>query len=167
MFKKALIALLMVPAMVFSLAACAPAETGKVEVTGAWVRASEYSDHAGGMTGVFMQITNNTDKTVTLIGGSSEIAPMVETHQVVDGVMSKKEGGIEIKPGETVSLEPGGLHVMLMGLTEAILVGTKVNLTLKFDGADDIVLPEMIAKTSESGDEDYDPSPMPMPESSN
>nr|MBP6187136.1 copper chaperone PCu(A)C [Rhodoluna sp.] len=63
--------------------------------------------------------------------------------------------------------EPGGLHVMLMGLTEAILVGTKVNLTLKFDGADDIVLPEMIAKTSESGDEDYDPSPMPMPESSN
>ena len=56
---------------------------------------------------------------------------------------------------------------MLMGLTEAILVGTKVNLTLKFDGADDIVLPEMIAKTSESGDEDYDPSPMPMPESSN
>ena len=51
--------------------------------------------------------------------------------------------------------------------SQAILVGTKVNLTLKFDGADDIVLPEMLAKTSESGDEDYDPSPMPMPESSN
>lgn len=161
MFKKAILAPLLVLAMVFSVAACAPAETGKVEVTGAWVRASEFSDHVGGMTGVFMQITNNTDKAVTLIGGTSDIAPMVETHQVVDGVMSKKEGGIEIKPGETVTLEPGGLHVMLMGLTEAILVGTKVNLTLKFEGTEDIVLPEMLAKTSASGDEEYDPSPMP------
>jgi copper(I)-binding protein len=161
MFKKALLAPLMVLAMVFSVAACAPAEAGKVEVTGAWVRASEFSDHAGGMTGVFMQITNNTDKAVTLIGGTSDIAAMVETHQVVDGVMSKKEGGIEIKPGETVTLEPGGLHVMLMGLTEAIVVGTKVKLTLKFEGADDIVLPEMLAKTSASGDEEYDPTPMP------
>ena len=161
MFKKAILAPLLVLAMVFSVAACAPAETRKVEVTGAWVRASEFSDHVGGMTGVFMQITNNTDKAVTLIGGTSDIAPMVETHQVVDGVMSKKEGGIEIKPGETVTLEPGGLHVMLMGLTEAILVGTKVNLTLKFEGTEDIVLPEMLAKTSASGDEEYDPSPMP------
>lgn len=161
MFKKALLALIMVPAMMLSLAACAPAGAGKIEISGAWVRASEFSDHAGGMTGVFMEITNNTDKAVTLIGGTSDIAPMVETHQVVDGVMSKKEGGIEIKPGETVTLEPGGLHVMLMGLTEAIMVGTKVNLTLKFDGADDVVLPEMLAKTSASGDENYDPTPMP------
>lgn len=161
MLKKAVLAPLMILALVLSAAGCAPAEAGKVEVTGAWVRASEFSDHAGGMTGVFMEITNNTDKAVTLIGGTSDIAPMVETHQVVDGVMSKKEGGIEIKPGETVVLEPGGLHVMLMGLTEAIVVGTKVNLTLKFDGAADIVLPEMLAKTSASGDEEYDPSPMP------
>lgn len=161
MLKKAILAPLMVFALVLSVVGCAPAESGKVEVTGAWVRASEFSDHAGGMTGVFMEITNNTDKAVTLIGGTSDIAPMVETHQVVDGVMSKKEGGITIEPGETVVLEPGGLHVMLMGLNEAIVVGTKVNLTLKFDGAADIILPEMLAKTSASGDEEYDPSPMP------
>lgn len=161
MFKKASQALLLAMVLVLSVAGCAPAEQGKVEVTGAWVRASEFSDHTGGMTGVFMEITNNTSETVTLIGGTSEIAAMVETHQVVDGVMSKKEGGIEIQPGETVVLEPGGLHVMLMGLTEAIVVGTKVNLTLKFDGAPDLVLPEMLAKTSASGDEEYDPSPMP------
>jgi copper(I)-binding protein len=161
MFKKLMLVLLLMPTLTMSLSACAPAETGKVEVTGAWVRASDFSDHTGGMTGVFMQITNTTDETVTLIGGTSAIAPMIETHQVVDGVMSKKEGGIEIKAGETVTLEPGGLHVMLMGLTEPILVGTKVNLTLKFDGAPDIVLDEMLAKTSESGDEEYDPTPMP------
>lgn len=161
MFKKTLAALVVIPAMLIALVACAPAETGKLEVSGEWVRASEYSDHAGGMTGVFMVITNNTDKDVTLIGGSSDIAPMVQVHQVIDGMMSEKPEGIQIKAGESVTLEPGGLHVMLMGLTEAINVGTKVNLTLKFNGAEDIVLPEMLAKTSASGDEEYDPSPMP------
>lgn len=161
MFRKLFAAIVLVPAMVLALVACAPAQTGKLEVSGEWVRASEYSDHVGGMTGVFMQITNNTEAAVTLIGGTSDIAPMVQVHQVVDGMMTEKPEGIEIKPGETVTLEPGGLHVMLMGLTEAIKVGTKVNLTLKFKGADDLVLPEMLAKTSASGDEQYNPSPMP------
>ena len=161
MFRKVFAAIALIPALVFSLVACAPAESGKLEVSGQWVRASEYSDHVGGMTGAFMVITNNTDKTVTLIGGSSDIAPMVQVHQVVDGMMTEKPEGIEIKPGKSVTLEPGGLHVMLMGLTEAIKVGTKVNLTLKFTGAKDIVLPEMLAKTSASGDEQYNPSPTP------
>jgi copper(I)-binding protein len=41
---------------------------------------------------------------------------MIEVHQVVDGVMSKKDGGIKIAPGKSATLQPGGLHVMLMNL---------------------------------------------------
>ena len=161
MFKKALLVLLTVPALVLSLAGCAPAAEGKVEVANAWVRVSEYSDHVGGMTGVFMKITNNTSKEVTLVGGESDIAPMVQVHQVVDGVMSERPEGIAIAPGETATLEPGGLHVMLMGLTRAILSGTKVNLTLKFKDGSTVKLPEMLAKVSESGNEIYTPTPTP------
>ena len=157
---KKLITLLMIPAMLLSLAACAAPE-GKVEITEAWVKASEYSDHVGGMTGVFMNIKNNTSEAVTLIGGASSFAPMIQTHQVIDGVMSEKPEGIEIQPGETVTLQPGGLHVMLMGLTQKIVAGTKVDLTLKFKGAEDIDLGMLTAKTVPAGEETYSPMPMP------
>ena len=132
-----------------------------VTIENGWVRVSEYSDHVGGMTGVFATITNNTDTDVTLVGGSSDAAPMVEVHEVVmlDGEMKmqKKQGGIVIAAGQTVTLEPGGLHVMLMNLKDAILVGDEITVTLDFDGAPSqtLVLP---AKTSASGDETYEPN---------
>ena len=77
----------------------AHADTGVV-ISDAWVRSSSFSDHAGGMTGVFAKITNRTAKTVTLVGGSSSFAPMVQVHQVVNGMMSEKKGGIKIAPGK-------------------------------------------------------------------
>lgn len=75
--------------------------------------------------------------------------------------MSERPEGIAIASGETATLEPGGLHVMLMGLTSAILSGTKINLTLKFKDGSTVKLPEMLAKVSESGNEIYTPTPTP------
>lgn len=125
-----------------------------------WVRVSEFSDHVDGMTGAFATIENHTDHDVTLVGGSAEIAKMVEVHEVVmmDGEMKMqaKDGGILIKAGESVTLEPGSLHVMLMGLKEAILEGQEVTLTLDFDGYDDQTF-TWPAKASLSGDEKYEP----------
>jgi copper(I)-binding protein len=109
------------------------------------------------MTGVFMKITNKTKRAITLLSGTSSFAPMIETHQVVDDVMSKTARGIKIMPGKSVMLEPGGLHVMLMGLKKVILPGTKVDLTLTFAGAKPVVLKPMIAKTVAAGEETYDP----------
>ncbi len=130
-----------------------------VEISDPWVRASEYSDHVGGMTGVFMKIKNNGSETITLVGGSAELAGMVEVHEVVmqDGemVMQKIEGGISIEPGTTHVLEMGGGHVMLMDLKQAILAGDKVSVTLDFDGAEDVTLTDLVAKPSEGGDETY------------
>ena len=165
MMKKRVFALLLIPMLIASLVACSSNsdETKGVYVSEPWVRASEYSDHVGGMTGVFMNITNNTASTITLIGGTSTFALMVQTHQVVNGMMSEKPNGIEIKPGQTVTLEPGGLHVMLMNLTKTIVAGTKIDLTLKFEGTADITLDGLLAKTIAAGDESYSPTPMPEP----
>jgi copper(I)-binding protein len=131
-----------------------------LSVTNGWVRVSEYSDHVGGMTGVFATITNNTDADVTLIGGACDIADAVQVHEVVmvDGAMKMQEkaGGIVIPAGESVTLEPGGLHVMLMGLKQAVLDGVQVTVTLNFDGAEAQTL-TLPAKTSASGDEPYKP----------
>lgn len=132
-----------------------------VQIENGWVRVSEYSDHVGGMTGVFATITNNTDADITLVGGASDIAPMVEVHEVVmsggEMKMQRKEGGIVIAAGSSVTLEPGGLHVMLMDLKKPILDGDEITVTLDFDGAPSQTL-TLPAKTSASGDETYKPN---------
>ena len=122
-------------------------------ITNAWVRASEYSDHVGGMTGIFAELTNNTDHDITLTGGETEIAPMVQTHEVVDGMMQERKGGIVVKAHETVTLEPGGLHVMLMDLVKPIVVGDKVTFTFVTDHGKQTF--ELTAKESAGGDETY------------
>lgn len=169
--KKLLLTLSSVALVATSLTACAPAadqsaaedqaKVAAISLVDGWVRVSEYSDHVGGMTGAFAEITNNTDAEVTLVGGSSEIAGMVEVHEVVmiddEMKMQAKEGGITIAPGETVTLEPGGLHVMLMGLNKSLLGGEEVTLTLDFEGADDVEV-TWPAKTSLAGDEEYEPA---------
>ena len=153
--------------LALALGGCSPdlsKTSSELTVSDAWVRVSEYSDHIGGMTGVFAKFTNTTDHDITITGGSSDIADMVETHEVVmvKGAMKmqKKAGGIKIASGETVTLEPGGLHVMLMGLRKPIQVGDKITVTLLFDGAKSLTL-TIPAKTSLSGDESYNPSPTP------
>lgn len=149
-----------------SLTACASespstSKLAAVGVDNGWVRVSEYSDHVGGMTGAFATLTNNTDNAVSIVGGSAEIASMVEAHEVVmsDGkmMMQAKEGGIVIPAGESLTLEPGGLHIMLMGLKKPIAVGDEITLTIDLEGADDLTV-TWPAKESAAGDEEYKPS---------
>lgn len=164
MFKKSFFAAAIAAALTASIAATPvqaaesklvqTAAAQSVVVTQAWVRASSFSDHINGMTGVFAKITNRTKKTVTLTGGSSSFAPMVQVHQVVDGMMSEKPGGIEIAPGKSIILQPGGLHVMLMGLKKSVLPGSRVDLKLSFKNYKTIAL-KLIAKTADAGDEEY------------
>ncbi len=163
MIKKALVALSALTLISTTLTGCTSGSVDghdELHFSDGWVRVSEYSDHVDGMTGAFATIENHTDHDVTLVGGSAEIASMVEVHEVImmDGEMKMqaKEGGILIKAGESVTLEPGGLHVMLMGLKEAILEGDEVTLTLDFDGYDDQTF-TWPAKASLSGDEKYEP----------
>jgi copper(I)-binding protein len=140
-----------------SLTGCAPSE--EVTISNPWVRASEFSSSTGGMTGVFMEITNNKSEPITLVGGKTDAASMVEIHEMAmiddEMKMQKLDGGLVIQPGETAVLEMGGYHVMLMGLKKPITAGDVVSLTLDFEGAEDIELKNLIAKPSEGGDEEY------------
>ena len=164
-FKRVFAAAVCAVFMVGSLTACAaPAKSvdghDDIHLENGWVRVSETTAEAGGMTGAFVEIANHTANDVTLVGGSSPSAMMVEVHEVVmvEGQMKMqaKDGGIVIKAGETTILEPGGLHIMLMGLKAPLLGGETVALTLDFDDADDITV-EWPAKASLAGDESYEP----------
>ena len=140
-------------ALMFGVSGCA---TNHLEISESWVRSSDASV-SGGMTGMFMEITNPTSTDVTLIGGTSD-SGMVEIHETVmsdDGMqMQEINGGIDIASGETVLLQPGGFHVMVMGLNEDVLAGDELKVDLEFEGHPNISV-TATAKPSEAGDEEY------------
>lgn len=98
----------------------------------------------GRVSGMFMFIENTGDTDDTLIGASTAIAKMVQIHQttVTDGVaqMGELEGGLEIPAGSVVELRPGGYHVMLMDLTEDLVEGKTITVTLIFASGTEITL---------------------------
>ena len=114
---------------------------GELTVTAPWARASAGMARAGA---AFMTITNagTGDR---LIAASADVSARVELHTHImsaDGVMQMREveGGIEVEAeGETL-LEPGGLHVMFLGLEAHFEEGTRFPLTLTFERAGDVTV---------------------------
>ncbi|MEM8536501.1 MAG: copper chaperone PCu(A)C [Pseudomonadota bacterium] len=92
--------------------------------------------------GGFMTITNNGETADRLVSVNADF-PRVEIHTTeVDGDIARMmelEDGIEIPAGETVMLQPGGLHVMFMGLNgDPFEVGEEVGATLVFENAGEV-----------------------------
>lgn len=124
-----------------------------IVVGNAFVRATDQGSAAPYMTAAFMSITNKTDADVTLVGGSAAWAEMVQVHEVVDGIMRQKAGGLLIPAGATASLEMGGNHLMFMGMGEPLMAGDEVTFTLSFgDSTIDVTAP---VKSANAGSETY------------
>lgn len=94
-----------------------------------------------GAGGGYVTITNEGDTPDRLVAVRGDF-PRVEVHEVVevDDVMRMQEleEGLEIPAGATVNLEPGGYHVMFMGLSEPFEVGDEIPVTLVFEQAGEI-----------------------------
>jgi copper(I)-binding protein len=109
---------------------------GSIQVGNPWTRATP---KGSAVAGAYMTISNKGTVSDRLVGGSSPIAGQFEVHSMVmeQGVakMRPVEGGLEVKPGETVELKPGGFHVMLTGLKQPLEKGQKVKGTLEFEKA--------------------------------
>ena len=145
--KKVLMAAIAVLAL-GTLSSCGSDEASKVAaivIENPVVRsidAASYKSEATGkyMTGSFMTITNNGDKDVTLVGGSSPITGIVEIHEVIDGMMQPMANGLVIPAGESVKLRMGGYHVMLLELSQEIKAGEETEVTLRFsDGTEQTI----------------------------
>lgn len=111
-----------------------------LKVMDPWARAMmiqgvEGQEGAGGNSAVYLILRNEGGVADTLLGGASEAARAVEIHEsyLEDDVMRMREvGPLEIPGGESVTLKPGGLHVMLLGLQESLVAGDSLSLTLEF-----------------------------------
>jgi copper(I)-binding protein len=146
--KKVLIAAVAILAM-GSLSSCGSSDEASKEaaivIENPVVRSidsASYKNEESGkyMTGSFMTITNNGDKDVTLVGGASPIAGIVEIHEVIDGMMQPMANGLVIPAGENVKLRMGGYHVMLLELSKEIKAGDETEVTLRFsDGTEQTI----------------------------
>ena len=105
----------------------------KVTVTDPYVRAIPPVVKT---TAAFMQLRSSDAVERFVVEASSPAAGAVELHMhtMDDGVMRMRRiVHIHLPPDQTVSLEPGGLHIMLFDLTAPIAPGDRIPITLTFD----------------------------------
>ncbi len=62
--------------------------------------------------------------------------------------MQEMEGGLPLVGGETVSLEPGGYHVMLIDLVEPLEIGDEIDVTLEFAEAGETTISVEVTETA-------------------
>ena len=100
---------------------------GDLVITQAWSRATP-----GGakVAGGYLTIENKGSAPDRLIGGSSDIAAKVQVHEMAtnNGVMTMRplDSGLTIEPGKTVTLAPGGYHLMMLDLKGPLKRGDKL-----------------------------------------
>ena len=109
-----------------------------------WARAG-----AGKMTtGIaYLTVTNNGQEPDRLVSAVSPAASSTMLHidLMEDGVMKMRHvDGIDIAPGASVELKPGGLHIMLVGLTSPLKEGDSFPLTLTFRKAGPVTVSVLI-----------------------
>ena len=121
----------LITALIFLFSASAWADA--VTVENAYVR---HMPPGQKVTGAFMTLKNGSDQDRAAVSASSDVAETVElhTHLHEDGVMKMRQvEKIEVPAGSATVLEPGGYHVMLIGLKQSLEMGQMVGITLNFD----------------------------------
>jgi copper(I)-binding protein len=117
-------------------AAAGDYDVGTIHISQPWSRATA----KGATTGAgYMTITNKgaaPDK-VSCISDDASALCQIHSMTMEGGVMKMRpvEGGLEIKPGESVMLKPGSYHVMFRDLKHPLEQGASVKVTLKFEHA--------------------------------
>lgn len=119
--------------LIFAVAAGAQAQTGNVEITDAWARATP----GGAQTAaVYATIAAAAGDRLTAISTPAAQKAGLHTMTMDNGVMKMRQvAGLDLPPGQAVTLKPGGYHIMLTGLAQPLKEGETVNLTLTFEKA--------------------------------
>jgi copper(I)-binding protein len=132
-------------------------KVGSLVIDHPWARATP-----GGakVAAGYMTITNKGAAPDRLIGGSLQRAGRIELHEMrMEGdVMRMRQlpRGLEIKPGQSVKLAPGGYHLMFMGLKAPLKQGERIKGQLTFEKAGTIDIEyavESIGAKSSGGQE--------------
>jgi len=122
--------------LVSPAAAAGDYDVGSIHIAQPWSRATPKGAASGAG---YMTLTNNGTTPDRLSCVSDDASAQCQIHSMTmeGGVMKMRpvEGGLEIKPGESVMLKPGGNHMMFLSLKHPLEQGGTVKATLKFEHA--------------------------------
>jgi len=138
----------------------AVAQTGQLEIKAPWARATPGHAENGA---AYLTIVSPTADRLTAV--SSPIAQKVELHtmSMEGGVMRMRPlTALDIPAGQAIALRPGGMHIMLVGLTEPLREGGSFPLTLSFEHAGPRQVTVAIQKPGALGPEEQAPGAPPM-----
>ena len=111
-------------------------DVGSIHITQPWARATPKGASSGAG---YLTVTNtgSAPDRLTCAGTDAAAQCQIHTMSMENGVMKMRplEGGLEIKPGETVTLKPGGDHMMFVKLKHPLETGKTVEATLQFENA--------------------------------
>jgi periplasmic copper chaperone A len=116
--------------------ACADYDVGAIHIAQPWARATPKGARSGAG---YLTVTNNgtTPERLNCVSDDASAKCQIHSMTMENGVMKMRpvEGGLEIKPGETVMLKPSGIHVMFLELKHPLEPGKAVEAILQFDTA--------------------------------
>ncbi len=117
-------------------------DEGTIHVADPWARSPMQDVGA-----VYFVAHNGAEEEDRLIGLSTDVAGRAEIHETVeqdDQMVMQPVESVAIPPGEDVSFEPGGYHIMRFELTEPLEVDTTIALTLEFELAGEIEIQALV-----------------------
>jgi len=110
---------------------------------------------AGQNSAVYFTVVNPGPNDDRLLAVSGDAADAIELHETVDdnGVMrmTPHPEGFVVPAGGTVTLAPGGKHVMMVGLHQDLTTGQTITLTLTFEKAGQIQVKAPVMELASSG----------------
>lgn len=139
--------------------ACEVVRIGDIEVEQAWSRATIGADRPGV---VYLTIRNTGGSDDALTGLATPVAGMPMLHETVitGGVASMPHAmSVPVPAGQTVALEPGGFHAMLMGLTQKLDNGAAFPVTLTFQNAGAVTMTVEVLALGAKGPDCADAQP--------
>ena len=107
-------------------------------ISDAWVRATPPGKM---MTAGYASLENVSKDVITITGVSAEIAGHTSLHETRierDRSTMRPVARLSIEAGERVSLKPGGLHIMLMKLSESLTDGQSIDICLELENNDSL-----------------------------
>lgn len=114
------------------LTSASSASTGLI-ISDAWVRATPPGKM---MSAGYASIENQSNKAITVLGVSAEAAGHASLHETRierDRSTMRPVAQLSIRAGERITLKPGGLHIMLMKLSEPLTDGQSIDICLKLE----------------------------------
>ena len=114
-------------------------EAGALRIVNPWTRAAGQGMQGGG----FLTIRNTAAEPDRMISATSPAAGRLELHTHIrdgDVMRMRPVADIPVPANGEVTLQPGGLHLMLIGLTQPMNDGGTIPVTLRFERAGEVTV---------------------------